>query len=118
MDLLTSCVFEHALLHIIHFVLHLHHLSDDKDLHLEDGLQVCLPITDLSTVIALDETWDPDTLHSPLQDLIPMMESASDTIPFAHSLPQSVHVPTTDGAYKASLFDDIGRRSCRTFAFG
>jgi hypothetical protein len=65
-------------------------------------------ITVLSTAIALDESWDPETLHSPLQDLIPETESVSDDTPFAQALPQSVRIPVTDGAYKADVFIDDG----------
>jgi hypothetical protein len=65
-------------------------------------------ITDLSTALALDRTWDPDTLHSPLQHLIPPTFSEPDTVPFAAALPTSVTIPASDGDYTADVFiDDI-----------
>jgi hypothetical protein len=115
MEALTPCVFGHALLWIIHFILYLcwtlpktrifiqkvdfksayqpMHLSTDMaakcitvggglafvSLRLPFGGQACPSlwsdvsetITDLSNALALDTTCAPDTLHSPLQHLIP-----------------------------------------------
>jgi hypothetical protein len=109
MEALTPCVFCHALLRIIHFILHLRrtslkkrifiqkiafklaywrmHLSTDMaakcitvvgglafvSLRLPFGGRACPSlwsnisetITDLSNALALDTTWDPETLHSP-----------------------------------------------------
>jgi hypothetical protein len=63
-------------------------------------------ITDLSNALALDTTWDPDTLHSPLQHLIPRTLSEPDTVPFAEALSTSVTIPGSDGNYKADIFID------------
>jgi hypothetical protein len=61
-------------------------------------------ITDLSNALALDTAWDPDTLHSPLQHLIPRMLSEPDTVPFAEALPTSVTIPKSGGNCKADIF--------------
>jgi hypothetical protein len=63
-------------------------------------------ITDLSNALALDLTWDPETLHSPLQHLIPPTSSEPDSVPFAAALPTSVTIPDSDGDYKADVFID------------
>jgi hypothetical protein len=62
---------------------------------------------DLSNALALDTTWDPDTLHSPLQHLIPRTLSEPYTVPFAEALPTSVMIPQSDRNYKkADIFID------------
>jgi hypothetical protein len=49
---------------------------------------------DLRKALALDTKWDPDTLHSPLQYLIPRTLSKPETVPFAKALlPILVTVP-------------------------
>jgi hypothetical protein len=150
MENLTPCVFGHALLRIIHFILHLRrtyptkriyiqkvdfksayrrmHLSTNMaakcitvveelafvSLRLPFGGRACPSlwsdvsetITDLSNALASDTTWDPDTLHSPLQHLIPPMVSEPNTVPFAQALPTSVTIPHSDGHYKADIFID------------
>jgi hypothetical protein len=63
-------------------------------------------IMDLSNALALDTTWDPDTLHCPLQHLIPRTLSEPDTVPFAEALSTSVTIPESDGNYKADIFID------------
>jgi hypothetical protein len=40
-------------------------------------------ITDLSTAIANNPEWDPVTLHSPLQHLIPATVAEAASVPFA-----------------------------------
>jgi hypothetical protein len=150
MDALTPCVFGHALLRIIHFILHLHRTSPKTRIFIQEGdfklayrrmhlstdmatkcimvvgglafVSLQLPfegracpslwsgisetITDLSNALALDTTWDLDTLHSPLQHLIPRTLSEPDTVPFAEALPTSVTIPESDGNYKANIFID------------
>jgi hypothetical protein len=64
-------------------------------------------ISDLSTAIAKDSSWDPGELHSPLQGLIPMTVSASDDVPFGQALPMCVTLPSScEGTYKADVFID------------
>jgi hypothetical protein len=63
-------------------------------------------ITDLSNALALDLTWDPATLHSPLQHLIPPTVSEPESVPFADALPTSVKIPASDGPYKSDIFID------------
>jgi hypothetical protein len=150
MEALTPCVFGHALLQIIHFILHLRrtspkkrifiqkvvfksayrrmHLSTDMaakcitvvgglafvSLRLPFGGRACPSlwsdvsetITDLSNALALDTTWNPETLHSPLQHLIPQTVSEPESVPFAKALPTSVTIPKSDGTYKADIFID------------
>jgi hypothetical protein len=150
MGALTPCVFGHALLRIIHFILHLcrtspktrifiqkvdfkpaywrmHLLTDMAakcitvvgglafvSLRLPFGGRACPSlwsdvsetITDLSNALALETTWDPDTLHSPLQHLIPRTLSEPDSVLFAEALPTSVTMPESDGNYKADVFID------------
>ena len=152
MELLTPCMFGHALLRIIHFILHLRTRFPQKRIflqkvdfksayrrmHLSAGMaakcvtvvrklayvSLRLPfggrpcpslwsdfsetITDLSNAIANDESWDPDTLHSPLQHLIPKTVTEPDGIPFEQARPMSVTVPDSDGVYKSDVFiDDV-----------
>jgi hypothetical protein len=65
-------------------------------------------ITDLSTAIANNSSWDPGELHSPLQGLIPTTISAGDNVPFGQALPMSVALPPGEGTYKADVFiDDV-----------
>jgi hypothetical protein len=66
-------------------------------------------IPDLSSSLAADPTWDPVTLHSPLQHLIPATVSEPDDVPFAVVLPVTLDIPTEDREdYKADIFiDDV-----------
>jgi hypothetical protein len=61
-------------------------------------------ITDLSSTLAGDPSWDPDTLYSPLQHLIPPTLDEPDDVPFAQTLPTSVQLPDDDGDYKADVY--------------
>jgi hypothetical protein len=152
MDLLTPCVFGHALLRLIHFILHLRrrfpgvrifiqkvdfksayrrlHLSYDMatkcitvvrdlaflSLRMPFGGRPCPSlwsdvsetITDLSNSLAVDPSWDPETLRSPLQHLIPPTVSEPQDVPFADSLPVAFDIPDGEGKYKADVFiDDV-----------
>jgi hypothetical protein len=152
MDETTPCMFGHALLRMVHFVLHLRRLFPARRIFLQKvdfkaayrrihlsatmaskcvtvvrdlafvslrmpfGGKPCPSlfadfsetITDLSNAIATDPSWNPATLRSPLQHLIPRTVTEPDEAPFAQSLPTSVHLPADDNSYKADVYiDDI-----------
>jgi hypothetical protein len=152
MELLTPCLFGHALVRLIHFILHLRRLFPQRRIYLQKvdfkaayrrihlsntmaakcvtvvrdlafvslrmpfGGRPCPSlfadfsetITDLSNAIARDPSWDPRTLSSPLQRLIPETVHEPDEVPFGQALPSSVHLPDDEGEYKADVYiDDI-----------
>ena len=51
------------------------------------------PTTDLANVIVNDPNWDPEELHSPLQDELPEDKFLPDDVPFAQALPMVVNIP-------------------------
>ncbi len=44
------------------------------------------PITDLTNRILLDDTWDPELLHAPNQELVPPKQVLDDDVPFAEGI--------------------------------
>jgi len=62
-------------------------------------------VTDLANAIMQCDDWDPDELHSPLQDTIPPAEENTDPRPFAKALPLCVNWKR-DGKGKADVYID------------
>ena len=64
-------------------------------------------ICDLSNAILHDDNWDPLTLHSPSQHLVPCKEILSDDIPFAQVDDLIVDVPFNDRGFVDDYIDDL-----------
>ena len=52
-------------------------------------------LTDLSNKIPLMKDWDPESLHSPIQETVPDPIFESDDVPIAKARPMAVSIPTT-----------------------
>lgn len=64
-------------------------------------------ITSISNVIVNDGSWDPNTLKSPLQHLIPPTVGEPDGVQFEEqALPLSVTSPTSGGCHKVDVFNN------------
>jgi len=63
-------------------------------------------ICDLANAILNDDKWDPDTLHSPCQKLVPEDSKEDTNIPFATGLPMIVAPPLSPYAKSDIYLDD------------
>lgn len=64
-------------------------------------------VTDLANALLVDENWDPQDLHAPIQSKIPPKKVLPEEIPFAEALPMIVEAEA-DGRGKADCYiDDI-----------
>ena len=65
-------------------------------------------VADLANKLLVCDTWDPSTLHSPLQSKIPSRKALDPHIPFAQAFATSVHILTEDkGKTDVYIYDNI-----------
>ena len=64
-------------------------------------------LTDLSNEIPLMKDWDPESLHSPIQETIPEPIYESNDVPIAKARPMAVSIPTTGLGRGDCFIDDV-----------
>ena len=63
-------------------------------------------MADLANKLLVCDSWDPNTLHSPLRSKIPPRKSLDPNIPFAPTYETSVNIPTEDKGKTNVYIDD------------
>ena len=84
-------------------------------LHLTFGGRVCPfdwcsisePIVNLANALLNCRDWDPDSLHSPAQDMVPKTKYLPDTIPLAQARDLLVDVPAPEHGKVDRYIDDL-----------